>query len=219
MGCGCANNLTKKGPVSEILQKLEENYELILKQCDSTLLESEKTKIIEERHAALEKVKDKPDEMMKVVKEYNAKELEMDNKLIANENERMKLLYKLGLDLAAELKEKMVKELEEKISKAPSMTVQVLKSQLNEMTGFSPQEFLQSDFGKPLREALEKKGLSKAAVDGYKETLKLQRKERRLKERGEFNINVNEFPDEEVFDDDKEGETFIEKLMKGEIQV
>ena len=216
---GCGGSVTKSGPVEEILQKLEENYELILKQCDKTSLESEKTKVIEERHAELEKVKDKPDEMMKVVKEYNAKELEMDNKLIANENERMKLLYKLGLDLAAELKEKMVKELEEKISKAPSMTVQVLKNQLNEMTGFSPQEFLQSDFGKPLREALEKKGLSKAAVDGYKETLKLQRKERRLKERGEFNINVNEFPDEEVFDDDKEGETFFEKLMKGEIQV
>ena len=216
---GCGGSVTKSGPVEEILQKLEENYELILKQCDKTSLESEKTKVIEERHAELEKVKDKPDEMMKVVKEYNAKELEKDNKLIENENEKMKLLYKLGLDLAAELKEKMVKELEEKISKAPSMTVQVLKNQLSEMTGLSPQKFLQSDFGKPLREALEKKGLSKAAVDGYKETLKVQRKERRLKERGEFNINVNEFPDEEVFDDDKEGETFFEKLMKGEIQV
>ena len=216
---GCGGSVTKSGPVGEILQKLEENYELILKQCDKTSLESEKTKVIEERHAELEKVKDKPDEMMKVVKEYNAKELEKDNKIIENENEKMKLLYKLGLDLAAELKDKMVKELEEKISKAPSMTVQVLKSQLNEMTGFSPQEFLQSDFGKPLREALEKKGLNKAYMDGFKETLKLKRKDRRLKERGEFNINVNEFPDEEVFDDDKEGETFFEKLMKGEIQV
>ena len=216
---GCGGSITKKGPVSEILQKLEENYELILKQCDKTSLESDKKKIIEERHAELEKVKDKPDEMMKVVKEYNGKELEMDNKLIENENERMKLLYKLGLDLAAELKEKMVKELEEKISKAPSMTVQVLKNQLSEMTGLSPQKFLQSDFGKPLREALAKKGLSKAAVEGYKGNLKVQRKDRRFKERGEFNINVNEFPDEEVFDDDKEGETFFEKLMKGEIQV
>ena len=216
---GCGGSVTKSGPVEEILQKLEENYELILKQCDKTSLESEKTKVIEERHAELEKVKDKPDEMMKVVKEYNAKELEMDNKLIANENERMKLLYKLGLDLAAELKEKMVKELEEKISKAPSMTVQVLKNQLSEMTGLSPQKFLESDFGKPLREALEKKGLSKAAVEGYKAGLKEQRKARRFKERGEFNINVNEFPDEEVFDDDKEGETFFEKLMKGAVDL
>ena len=216
---GCGGSVTKSGPVEEILQKLEENYELILKQCDKTLLESDKAKVIEERHAELEKVKDNPEEMMKVVKEYNDKELEMDNKLIANENERMKLLYKLGLDLAAELKEKMVKELEEKISKAPSMTVQVLKNQLSEMTGLSPQKFLESDFGKPLREALEKKGLSKAAMDGYKTTLKAQRKERRLKERGEFNINVNEFPDEEVFDDDKEGETFFEKLMKGAVDL
>ena len=212
---GCGGSVTKSGPVEEILQKLEENYKLILKQCDKTLLESEKTKVIEERHAELEKVKDKPDEMMKVVKEYNAKELEMDNKLIANENERMKLLYKLGLDLAAELKDKMVKELEEKISKAPSMTVQVLKKKLSEMTDLSPQKFLESDFGKPLREALAKKGLSKAAVEGYKGNLKVQRKDRRLKERGEFNINVNEFPDEEVFDDDKGGETFFDKLMKG----
>ena len=127
---GCGGSVTKSGPLEEILQKLEENYELILKQCDKTLLESEKTKVIEERHAELEKVKDKPDEMMKVVKEYNAKELEMDNKLIANENERMKLLYKLGLDLAAELKEKMVKELEEKISKAPSMTCSSFKKEI-----------------------------------------------------------------------------------------
>ena len=216
---GCGGSVTKSGPVGEILQKLEENYDLILKQCDKTSLESDKKKIIEERHAELEKVKDKPDEMMKVVKDYNAKELEMDNKLIENENERMKLLYKLGLDLAAELKEKMVKELEEKISKAPSMTVQVLKKKLSEMTDLSPQKFLQSDFGKPLREALEKKGLNKAYMDGFKETLKLKRKDRRLKERGEFNINVNEFPDEEIFDDDKEGETFFEKLMRGAIEV
>ena len=212
---GCGGSVTKNDPVGEILQKLEDSYKLIQKQCDKTSLESEKTKVIEERHAELEKVKDKPDEMMKVVKEYNAKELEMDNKLIANENERMKLLYKLGLDLAAELKEKMVKELEEKISKAPSMTVQVLKKKLSEMTDLSPQKFLESDFGKPLREALAKKGLSKAAVEGYKGSLKVQRKDRRFKERGEFNINVNEFPDEEVFDDDKEGETFFDKLMKG----
>ena len=212
---GCGGSVTKNDPVKEILQKLEDSYELILKQCDKTLLESEKTKVIEERHAELEKVKDNPDEMMKVVKEYNAKELEMDNKLIANENKRMKLLYKLGLDLAAELKEKMVKELEEKISKAPSMTVQVLKKKLSEMTDLSPQKFLESDFGKPLKDALAKKGLSKAAVEGYKETLKVQRKDRRFKERGEFNISVNEFPDEEVFDDDKGGETFFDKLMIG----
>ena len=216
---GCGGSITKKGPIAEILQKLDENYELIKKQCNNEKLELEKKGIILLRHAALEKVKDNPEQMMIVVKEFNKTELDMDNKLIANENERMKLLYKLGLDLAAELKDKMVKELEEKISKAPSMTVQVLKNQLSEMTGLSPQKFLQSDFGKPLREALEKKGLTKAAVEGYKASLKVQRKERRSKERGEFNINVNEFPDEEVFDDDKEGETFFEKLMRGAIQV
>ena len=216
---GCGGSITKKGPIAEILQKLDENYELIKKQCNNEKLELEKKGIILLRHAALEKVKDNPEQMMIVVKEFNKTELDMDNKLIANENERMKLLYKLGLDLAAELKDKMVKELEEKISKAPSMTIQVLKKQLSEITRFSPQEFLQSDFGKPLKEALEKKGLNKAYMDGYKETLKAQRKERRFKERGEFNINVNEFPDEEIFDDDKEGETFFEKLMRGAIQV
>ena len=216
---GCGGSITKKGPIAEILQKLDENYELIKKQCNNEKLELEKKGIILLRHAALEKVKDNPEQMMIVVKEFNKTELDMDNKLIANENERMKLLYKLGMDLSKELQDKMVKELEEKISKAPSMTIQVLKKQLSEITRFSPQEFLQSDFGKPLKEALEKKGLNKAYMDGYKETLKAQRKERRFKERGEFNINVNEFPDEEIFDDDKEGETFFEKLMKGEIQV
>jgi hypothetical protein len=216
---GCGGSITKKGPIAEILQKLDENYELIKKQCNNEKLELEKKGIILLRHAALEKVKDNPEQMMIVVKEFNKTELDMDNKLIANENERMKLLYKLGMDLSKELQDKMVKELEEKISKAPSMTIQVLKKQLSEITRFSPQEFLQSDFGKPLKEALEKKGLNKAYMDGYKETLKAQRKERRFKERGEFNINVNEFPDEEIFDDDKEGETFFEKLMRGAIQV
>ena len=39
---GCGGSVTKSGPVGEILQKLEENYDLILKQCDKTSLESDK---------------------------------------------------------------------------------------------------------------------------------------------------------------------------------
>ena len=70
---GCGGSVTKSGPVGEILQKLEDNYQLILKQCDKTSLESDKAKVIEERHAELEKVKDNPEEMMKVVKEYNVR--------------------------------------------------------------------------------------------------------------------------------------------------
>jgi len=198
---GCLGSNTKSGAVGEILDKLDKNWELIQQQFNSQQLEDEKKGIIKERHDALQKeLNDKNDNENKlsIVKTYNGKELDVDNRLIKNQNEKMKKLFDCALELAKELKEKMKKELEEKIGKAPSMTVNALKSQLNEMVGLNPFDFLNSDFGKPLKSALEKKGLSKAAMDGYKETLKVQRKERRLVERGEFAIDQNEFPEEEV---------------------
>ena len=216
---GCLGSNTKSGAVGEILDKLDKNWELIQQQFNSQQLDDEKKGIIKERHDALQKeLNDKNDKENKlsIVKTYNGKELDVDNRLIKNQNEKMKKLFDCALELAKELKEKMKKELEEKIGKAPSMTVNALKSQLNEMVGLNPFDFLNSDFGKPLKSALEKKGLSKAAMDGYKETMKVQRKERRLVERGEFAIDQNEFPEEEVYDDDKEGESYVEKLLKGE---
>lgn len=217
---GCLGSKTKSGPVEEILDKLDKNWELIQQQFNSEQLDTEKKGIINERHDELQKElngKNDKENKLKIVKTYNAKELDVDNRLIKNQNEKMKKLFDLGLELANELKEKSLKELNEKISKAPSMTINVLKSQLAEMTNLNPFDFLNSDFGKPLKSALEKKGLSKASMDSYKDTLKLQRKERRLVERGEFAIDQNEFPEEEVFDDDKEGESYIEKLLKGEL--
>ena len=213
MGSCCSNSPLNSGPAGEILQKLDEKWELIQAQLDTSELESKKKTIIEERHKELEKEKDNKENMMKIVKEYNKKELEVDNELIEKQNDKMDKLLDLGLELADEFKKKLIEELEKKLEKAPSMTINVLKNRIAEITALSPKKFLGSEFGKPLLQALEKKGLSKSYMDGYKETLKLQRKERRLKERDEFNINVNEFPDEEVFEDDK-GESHFDTIMK-----
>ena len=57
-------------------------------------------------------------------------------------------------------------------------------------------KFIKSGYGKALMTAMEKKGLSETLLKGFKKELFNKRKDRRKKEREEFNIQVNEFPDE-----------------------
>ena len=110
---GCLGSNTKSGAVGEILDKLDKNWELIQQQFNSQQLEDEKKGIIKERHDALQKeLNDKNDNENKlsIVKTYNGKELDVDNRLIKNQNEKMKKLFDCALELAKELKEKMKKE-------------------------------------------------------------------------------------------------------------
>ena len=190
----------------------KELLEIEVKHPDKDLLDK-KEKILNERHEELKNTDLKNESNVEsVVKKFNEKELEVDNKLIENKLNKMHDQYEVGLKTAQKVKEKLIAKLEKQLEGANSMLKTVLNKKIEEVKGLSPAKFLDSEFGKPIKETLEKQGLSQNALTSYKDELKKQRSERRAKEREEFGIKQNEWPEEEAFDDDKEN--LYEKMLK-----
>ena len=168
-------------------------------------LVEKKEEVLKKRHEALVKV-DKKDEklVLSTIKDFNNKELEIDNELIKYKLDKMHEQYELGLKMAQKVKNKLIEKLEQQLEKASSMAKRVLSQQIESIKAMTPAQFLDSEFGKPVKDTLEKKGLSQSVLVSYKDELRNQRTERRKKEREEFGFQQNEWPDDEKFDDDKE---------------
>ena len=102
------------------------------------------------------------------------------------------------------MKKYSIDKLKKKLSSVPSAMVNNINEEIQEIKNFKPAEFLESIYGKALKEGLEKKGLSKTVLSKFKKDMIKERKSRREKERKEFNIKV-ELKDE---DDDVDFDLF-----------
>ena len=208
--------------VNEILQELDAKAPEII---DS--FKNEKQKILDKQQKLLTeregkvsnavKEKKEEEELKKILLEYNLKEIDIEKELIINEVDKMYKLYEIGKVLADKLKNVTLEQLKKKLEKAPSFAKAALNNQLTQVTSSGTKEFLDSEFGKPLKTALEKYGMSQVVlqtvVDGFKE----ERKKRREVERTKYNISQNEFPPEDeleinvedlynlIFDEYKDG--------------
>ena len=208
MGClGCSGvdvDLTIDG-LDEMLKDLPaELTEIELKYPDDKLQEK-KEEVLKKRHEELEKVDKKVERLViSMVKDFNDQELKIDNELIKIKLDKLHDQYELGLKTALKAKNKLIEKLEQQIEKASSLAKEILSKKINEIKSMTPAEFLESEFGKPIKDALEKQGISQTGLKSYKDDLRNQRAERRKKEREEFDIKQNEWPEEEMFDDDKE---------------
>lgn len=129
--------------------------------------------------------------------EYNKKELEIEKEYVANEADKMYQLYKLGTELAGPAKNATTKMLDEQLAKANNLIRAGLQSKLNEVKTYTPKQFLNSMYGKPLMEALAKQGLSQECLVKFKCDLINERTKRRQTERSTYNIPKNEFPPED----------------------
>jgi hypothetical protein len=134
--------------------------------------------------------------------EFNKKEVEVEKDYVANEADKMYQLYKLGTELAGPAKDATTKMLDEQLAKANNLVRAGLQSKLNEVKTYTPKQFLNSMYGKPLMEALAKQGLSQEALVKFKCDLINERNKRRQEERTTYNIPKNEFPpdDDLVFE-------------------
>ena len=159
-------------------------------------------KIYEERAQKVTEGKDKSeDELKNFLKEYNKKELKQEKKLISVELDKMHSLWELGIELADPLKNFTIDELKKKLDKVPELAKAAVNSQISEIKAYSPKEFLNSRFGKLLKDALVKQGMSKTILENYKKELLEDRKKRRKKERDNFPyVKQNEFPPEDEFE-------------------
>ena len=205
MGTACDKCKTPLDPeVEEILKKVGEKSPDIIDNCivKKQKILDEFNEVLEERKKKVEESKDKSSsELEELLKEYNKKELEKEKELIANELDKMHSLWELGLELSDPLKNYTITKLTKKLNDAPGPLKPAINKQINEVKAYSPKQFLNSTFGKPLKNALIKQGMSVTVLKNFKEELLENRKKRRKEERNQFSfVKKNEFPPEDEFE-------------------
>ena len=204
MGCDCQKSVDVgvEGLDEMLIQLSTDLVTIEAKYPDSELLKK-KEEILKNRHEEVLKTDLKDESKVEsVVKKFNKDELKIDNDLIKNKLDKMHEQYEAGLKVCQQVKNKLIEKLEKKLESANSLAKTALNTQIEKVKSYSPAEFLDSEFGKPIKDTLEKQGLSESALKEYKDGLRNQRAERRKKEREEFSIKQNEWPEEEAFDDD-----------------
>ena len=198
MGCCGGSMPGGDNEVTEILKEVTAKILEIQKEYNTLEESMEKDKILKERHEDLAGA-DKNNEaaLTKLIKDYNKKELEIDNELIKKEVTQKVKMYELGLEYSEVLREKLLAKLEKKVTGVGGA---VVKKQIEKIKKLTPAEFFDSEFGKPLKDLLKKYGLTDTAMKDYMAKLLTERAERRKKEREEFGIAVNEYPEEETYE-------------------
>lgn len=200
MGLSCDCIQPKLDPeVEDLLNKVKDKAPDIIKNfvINEEKIKNEFTQLLEKRDKDVGEAKNKnEEELKKLLKKYNEKELDVEKEKISNEVEKMHCLWELGLELTEPLKNYTLKELQKKLDKAKGPFKKAVDSQINQVKAFSPKEFLNSPFGKPLKAALIKQGMSKTLLEDFKKQLLKDRKERRKKEKEKHphvkNINLEE---------------------------
>ena len=200
--------------VSGILDKLKSEAKGIIETFikDKLEAEGEKALKISERKNEFSATKSKNETIEeKKIKEYNTEEFKIDKKLVVNDANKTTKLYDVGLKLADEFKNQLIKKFTDELKKAPSIAQAAIQKKIDELTSFSSAQFLNSNFGKPLKKALEAYGVKASEIEKYVDELIADYKKRREEERKEFGLTTNEFGDDYS---EKKLKEVIEEIVK-----
>ena len=200
--------------VQEIIQRIAQNPDVIkflaslgekVEEFNKTFVEDVKKvkdeleQVIKSRHDKLEAYKKSKEGITEErIKDLNKKELEKEIDIFSNEVDKMHYIFDLGLELVEPLKTITLNKLKKKAEKAPSMALNKINEQINEINKMGVLDFLYSTYGKVLLDALVKKGFSETLLIGFKKEIMNIRGERRKNERLEFGIKTNEFENENI---------------------
>jgi len=201
MGASCSCNFGVDPEVEEILKILDEKWEDILKTLviEEQEVKDKQEKQLNKRHDKLEEKKKNNEEITEeFLKDLNKEELKVEIDILSQEASKMHLLFDIGLELTEPLRKYTIDKLLKKVKSAPSMAVAKLNEQIDEVKKLPVVQFLKSTYGKVLMNALAKKGMSESLLKDFKKELFKLRGNRRKAEREEFNIKVNEFPEEDI---------------------
>jgi hypothetical protein len=186
--------------IAKILGTLDIKYEQAIEIFDNSVKKAkvEQEKQLETRKKELAKLKENNQLTEENIKKLNKDELKVEIKFLENEVDRMHYIYTVGLELVEPIRKVTLDKLIEKSKTAPAMTLRTIQNQIDEVKKMPVIEFLDSTYGKVLKDALEKKGMSATILKGCKDQLFKERKQRRKVEREDFGINTNEFDDESM---------------------
>ena len=185
------------------LAKLEKKMEDYKETFEENVQKAQKARNdqLEKRRNRLLELKQNNEEITEEeIKKLNKKELEVEIKFLENAAEKIHFIFNTGIDLVEPVKKVTLDELEEKAKSAPAVAAEKINKQIEEVKNLPAVDFLNSTFGKILKDALEKKGMSEAFLKETRQKIFEERQERRKLEREEFGIKVNEFEDEKIDD-------------------
>ena len=134
------------------------------------------------------------------IRKLNQEELKIEIEFLAEKADNMHDIFTFGLDVVDPIRKVTLDKLMEKAKSAPAITVNKINKQIEEIKNYPTIDFYNSTYGKVIRDALEKKGLSATVLKGDKKKLFKERQTRRKAEREEFGIEKNEFDDETLDD-------------------
>jgi hypothetical protein len=196
MGCGFGVD----PDIAKILGTLDIKYEQAIEIFKNKVKEAkdEQEKQLETRKKELAKLKENNQLTEEKIKKLNKDELEVEIKFLENEVDRMHYIYTVGLELVEPIRKVTLDKLMEKAKSAPAITLNKINQEIEEVKKIPVIEFLNSTYGKLLKEALEKKGMSATLLKSFKNQLLKERRQRRKVEREEFGIEKNEFDDENM---------------------
>ena len=186
--------------IAKILGTLDIKYEQAIEIFNNKVKEAkdEQEKQLETRKKELAKLKENNQLTEEKIKKLNKDELKVEIKFLENEVDRMHYIYTVGLELVEPIRKVTLDKLMEKAKSAPAITLNKINQEIEEVKKIPVIEFLNSTYGKLLKEALEKKGMSATLLKSFKNQLLKERKQRRKVEREEFGIEKNEFDDENM---------------------
>ena len=201
MGACCDLIMPLDQEVKDILKILDDKYEDLIK---TFLIEEKETKDKQEKQLAkrrekLEEKKNKNEEITEeFIKGLNKKELEVEIDILSQQASKLHLIFEIGLDLTKPLRKYTLDKFMAKVKSAPAVALNKLNEQIEEIKNLPAVQFLKSNYGSVLMNAMAKKGLSDTVLQSFKKELFKLRGNRRKAEREEFNIKVNEFEDEDI---------------------
>ena len=186
--------------IAKILGTLDIKYEQAIEIFKNKVKEAkdEQEKQLETRKKELAKLKENNQLTEEKIKKLNKDELEVEIKFLENEVDRMHYIYTVGLELVEPIRKVTLDKLMEKAKSAPAITLNKINQEIEEVKKIPVIEFLNSTYGKLLKEALEKKGMSATLLKSFKNQLLKERRQRRKVEREDFGIEKNEFDDENM---------------------
>jgi len=200
---GCLGIETGVDPeIAKILTDLELKIEESLKEKSKEEKDpkEEMEGYLKRRKSRLEELKKENKITEEAIRKLNQEELEKEIDLLAAEANSMHDIFTFGLDVVDPIRKVTLDKLMEKAKSAPAITVNKINKQIEEIKNYPTIDFYNSTYGKVIRDALEKKGLSATVLKGDKKKLFKERQTRRKAEREEFGIEKNEFDDETLDD-------------------
>jgi len=204
MGGVCGKNVSKetKLEVNEDILKILAKLDLKIDEYNQTFEKNQKEaedkqkNQLEKRHEKLVELKSKNAITEEEIKKLNKEELGVENGFLSNAVDKWHFILDNGMEIIEPIKKITMDQMTEKAKKSGGLVAKGINKKIEEIKNMQNDDFLESTYGKCIKDALVKKGLSKTALINFKNKLYEKRHKRREEERKEFDIKENEFPNE-----------------------